>query len=270
MDPQSIAWVNLIRTREIEILFERLPRLHGDLLEIGGGSGQQALLLARRGLHVVSLDVPSSGYREERVFEMLDYDGVHIPFPDASFDVVFSSNALEHVIQLDRLEAEMLRVLRPNGRAIHIVPSHRWRLWTWLTHYPSVLALIWRRARRASPREALPSEQERRATPNWVSLVQKALIPSRHGEHGTAVGEYAHFHPHRWAAHFEDAGWRIVDSFDLGIFYTGSLLARWHLPIALRERFGHLIGGATQCFVLEKRQAFGGATRPERSSHPHP
>lgn len=29
------------------------------------------------------------------------------------------------MIDLDRLEAEMLRALRANGRAIHIVPSHR-------------------------------------------------------------------------------------------------------------------------------------------------
>lgn len=254
MDPESIAWINHIRTREIEILLEKLPLLGGDLLEIGGGSGQQALLLAKRGLRVVSLDVPSSGYREQRVFDVLDYDGVHIPFPDASFDLLFSSNVLEHVIELDRLEAEMLRVLRDNGRAIHIVPSHRWRLWTWLTHYPGVLALIWRRARRGSWREVLPGGHEMRTGGDWVSVLRKAVIPARHGERGTVLSEYLHFHPGRWSAHFEGAGWRVTDSFDLGLFYTGNLLAWRHLPIALRERLGHLVGGATQCFVLEKRE----------------
>ena len=254
MDPESIAWINHIRTREIEILFEKLPQLAGDLLEIGGGSGQQASLIAKRGLRVVSLDVPSSGYREQRLFDVLDYDGVHIPFPDASFDVVFSSNALEHVIELDRLESEMLRVLRANGRAIHIVPSHRWRFWTWLTHYPGSLALIWRRVRRGSWPGDLPSGHKPRTTVDWVSALRKAMIPARHGERGTVISEYLHFHPRRWGAHFEGAGWHIVDSFDFGLFYTGNMLARRHLPITLRERFGRLVGGATQCFVLEKRK----------------
>jgi len=254
MDPESIAWINHIRTREIEILLKRLPRLGGDLLEIGGGSGHQASLMAKRGLRVVSLDVPSSGYREQRVFDVLDYDGVHIPFPDASFDVVFSSNVLEHVVELDRLEAEMLRVLRADGRAIHIVPTHRWRLSTWLTHYPGLLALIWRRARRGSRRDVLPGGREPRTGADWVSLLRQAVVPARHGERGTVFTEYAHFHPRRWSAHFEGAGWRIVDSFDLGLFYTGNLLAWRHLPITLRERLGHLVGGVTQCFVLEKRK----------------
>lgn len=43
MDPESIAWINHIRAREIEILSEKLPLL-GGMLEIGGGSGRRASL----------------------------------------------------------------------------------------------------------------------------------------------------------------------------------------------------------------------------------
>jgi hypothetical protein len=32
------------------------------------------------------------------------------------------------------------------------------------------------------------------------------------------------------------------------------MLVRRHLPIPLRERFGRVVGGATQCFVLEKAE----------------
>lgn len=253
MDPESIDWVNAVRRREIEILFRRLPWLAGDLLEIGGGSGQQAALLADRGLRVVSIDVPGSGYRHQRVFDVIDYDGAHIPCPDASFDMVFSSNTLEHVAELDALEAEMQRVLRAGGRAIHIVPSHRWRLWTWLTHYPGALALISRRLRRWSQR-ALPSTAHAPgASEHWLSLVRKALVPDRHGERGTVLSEYSYFRPHWWRAHFERTGWRVVETFDMQLVYSGNMLARHHLSMPARERLGRLIGGATQCFVLEKR-----------------
>jgi hypothetical protein len=118
---------------------------------------------------------------------------------------------------------------------------------------PGLLALIWRRARRGSRREALPGEHETRTSADWVSVLRKAVIPARHGERGTVFSEYHHF-IRRWSAHFERAGWHIVDSFDLGLFYTGNMLAWRHLPITLRERFGHIVGGATQCFVLEKRK----------------
>jgi hypothetical protein len=100
----------------------------------------------------------------------------------------------------------------------------------------------------------MPNGHETRTGADWVSLLRKALIPARHGERGTVFSEYLHFHPRQWSAHFERTGWHIVDSFDLALFYTGNMLARRHLPIPLRERFGHLVGGATQCFVLEKAE----------------
>jgi SAM-dependent methyltransferase len=269
MDAESIDWINAVRRREIEILFRRLPWLGGDLLEIGGGSGQQAALLQERGLRVLSIDVPDSGYRHQRIFEVIQYDGARIPFPDARFDLVFSSNTLEHVAQLDALEAEMQRVLRPGGRAVHIVPSHRWRLWTWLTHYPGALSLIWHRHRLRPRAEArVPrTEYASGGRGHWMSLLRKALIPDRHGERGTVVSEYAYFHPRWWSAHFERAGWRVVETFDMGLFYTGNMVVRRHLSMAARERLGHLIGGATQCYVLELRgpeDRIGAAVRVAR------
>src|SRR5262249_42712171 len=112
---------------------------------------------------------------------------------------------------------EMHRVLRPGGRAIHIVPSHRWRLWTWLTHYPGALALISRRLRR---RGRCPVPPTQHAPEQRLSLLRKALVPDRHGERGTVVSEYSYFHPRWWRAHFERTGWRVVETFDIALFYT--------------------------------------------------
>jgi SAM-dependent methyltransferase len=45
-----------------------------------------------------------------------------IDLPDASFDVVICSHVLEHVPDDRRAMSEMLRVLRPGGRALVMVP----------------------------------------------------------------------------------------------------------------------------------------------------
>jgi len=58
--------------------------------------------------------------------------GEAIPFPDASFDVVFSSNVLEHVQNPQQVINESLRVLRPGGFMHIVVPSYgSW----WEGHY---------------------------------------------------------------------------------------------------------------------------------------
>ncbi|ESQ74168.1 class I SAM-dependent methyltransferase [Asticcacaulis sp. AC402] len=43
------------------------------------------------------------------------YDGLHLPYDEASFDAVFSFQVFEHVRDLDAAFTEIARVLKPNG-----------------------------------------------------------------------------------------------------------------------------------------------------------
>jgi SAM-dependent methyltransferase/uncharacterized protein YbaR (Trm112 family) len=48
----------------------------------------------------------------------------HLPFADEAFDVVVSSEVLEHTPRPDRMVAEIARVLRDGGKAVVSVPMH--------------------------------------------------------------------------------------------------------------------------------------------------
>ena len=111
-----------LRRAEIESVREWF-RPGTRVLEIGGGSGWQASLIASWGCEVVSIDVADRPAPPVQYFPVQTYDGEHIPFPDDSFDLVVSSNVLEHVRALVPLLAETRRVLRPGGQAVHILPS---------------------------------------------------------------------------------------------------------------------------------------------------
>ena len=54
-----------------------------------------------------------------------------LPYPDDSFDLVLSHEVLEHVNDDRQAVAEMVRVLRPGGRAVVFVPN---RLYPFETH----------------------------------------------------------------------------------------------------------------------------------------
>ncbi|NIN68390.1 MAG: methyltransferase domain-containing protein, partial [Anaerolineae bacterium] len=92
-----------IRKYELERVMPFLLR-GSSILEIGGGAGWQAKMLAERGFTVVSIDVAGSQYEEYRLWPVQVYDGKHIPFPDNRFDVVFSSNVLEHIPHIEGLQ----------------------------------------------------------------------------------------------------------------------------------------------------------------------
>lgn len=148
----NLDWLHAIRYGELQS-FVHLIGKDDRVLEIGGGTGYQAQLLAERGVSIVSVDMAKSLYRNDRVRDIVEYDGHNLPFAGGTFDKVVSSHVLEHVVPLSRLQAEMARVLDDSGSAIHVVPTHLWLLLNWVVHYPHMasrlLQLVLRRLRPA-------------------------------------------------------------------------------------------------------------------------
>ena len=68
---------------------------------------------------MTSIDIAGSDYENGGYFPVQIYDGSTIPYPDSTFDFVFSCNVLEHVAQRDKLLAEIRRVLKPGGLFVH-------------------------------------------------------------------------------------------------------------------------------------------------------
>ena len=66
------------------------------------------------------------------------YDGVNLPYEDATFDVIWCKQVLEHVRHPDSVIAEVARVLKPNGLFVGSVsqlePYHSRSIFNW-THY---------------------------------------------------------------------------------------------------------------------------------------
>ncbi len=229
---------------------------HARVLEVGGDTGYQASLLASWACNVVSVDIPERPRTTRPYFPVADYDGRHLPFADAAFDRVFTSNVLEHVPHLPQLLVEMRRVLRPDGLAIHIVPSATWRLWTGLAHYLWLAEQPWGRTRRP-PVEAVAHpapHQPSRVAHGRLTLVHRAarkLVVLPHGEYPSAVAELWHYRRTSWRRVLERSGVHIIWEGAAGLFYTGYALFPW-LRLRDRQRLASLLGSACHVFVVQR------------------
>jgi len=117
----------------LEYAYALLGDIRGKtVLDLGCGSGENSLLLARRGADVVGVDISESllalarkrlvvnGCADASV-RFVPASAHRLPMPDASVDVVLGIAILHH-LDLDSTSREVFRVLRPGGRAIFKEP----------------------------------------------------------------------------------------------------------------------------------------------------
>jgi SAM-dependent methyltransferase len=97
------------------------------VLEIGLGQGAESEQLIRRGASWSGLDLTSESVdrvRARLTIRGLPYDALRIgsatavPWPDDTFDIVFSHGVLHHIPDIQRAQQEIHRVLKPGGTLI--------------------------------------------------------------------------------------------------------------------------------------------------------
>lgn len=214
---QTPEHLHQLRSFELSVIIGMLPP-GGRILEVGAGTGWQALQLNRAGYEVIAVDLPSSNYRSQRMGTVIDYDGSRLPFKAGSFDIVFSSNVLEHIPAVKAFQEELLRVLKPGGMSIHVLPSSSWRIWTNLTH-----------------------------------VLRYCTFPNRHGAiAGNAISEIYYFSRSWWQRLFHATGWSVTHLGTTRLFYTGNSIFDSRMGLPLRAKLGRFLGSACNVFVLKR------------------
>lgn len=135
-------WPSYFSRRYYEFLsfFELLPKKHFEnTLEIGCSVGYYSAFLSTISDKVTATDQPESNIaihsgnlaKAKQLLEHLEITNVELkpatleslPFPDNSFDLVFSSHVLGYIPDQKKALSEIQRVLKPHGVHFCVVPS---------------------------------------------------------------------------------------------------------------------------------------------------
>ena len=117
------------------------------VLDLGCSLGFFVEAAAERGAIAVGVDIDVAGLAAARAARdlragFLCADGEALPFPDASLDVVVFNHIYEHVVDADKVMAEIRRVLVPDGivylgmanKLVVVEPHYKLPFLSWLPH----------------------------------------------------------------------------------------------------------------------------------------
>ncbi len=122
--------INIAYPEVIRVLLN-LTDTDSQCLELGCGSGTYAIELLANGRNCLASDISEKSlaltkikgkelYNLDIPTQLIDI--YNIPYPDNTFDLVFSDGVVEH-LEIKRALKEMKRILKPGGWAVTKVPS---------------------------------------------------------------------------------------------------------------------------------------------------
>jgi SAM-dependent methyltransferase len=120
-DPNITQTLFFIRRALFRKVRQYAPQLTGKMLDFGCGAKPYQPLFVNV-TEYIGLDYDGAGHSHKN--EQIDvfYDGKHIPFANASFDSVFSSEVFEHLFNLEEILGELHRIMKPNAKIFITCP----------------------------------------------------------------------------------------------------------------------------------------------------
>lgn len=233
MKGKRLRWQSLLRELEfdsVKVWLARPASRGAKVLEVGGGDGYLAKKLAEMGFDVVSIDPEP---REPACFPVAKGDSMRLEFPDGQFDLIFSSNVLEHIEDLATALQEMKRVLKAGGAMVHTVPTQYTTIYTLITQPVGYVCKLLTMAGlalrlalrklgfRGKPGVASRGEGGAGREPDLnrgtirqgLTMVNplRLFIPWPHGTSSSCFRELGDWRTENWRKRFEEAGLMVKD-----------------------------------------------------------
>ena len=244
-------WWEKIRMEELETALEIFSNEKNlDILEIGGRDGFQANIISKKGHKVTSIDInPLS----PQIHLVQKGDITKLDFADDSFDLIYSSNMLQEIYNIDKAFMEMKRVLKKDGIIIHIVPSSWWSIITNFWHYCLIPKYLIKsnkiqqifNSKKVTNIDIQNNKQENKNSKSTTNLKKLFFHPL--GANSSFVHEIFYFSKSYWKKSFNNNQFEIINEKNCPYFYSGYSVFRFKF-LSFRKFLGKL--GMTSCFCF--------------------
>ena len=214
---------HIIRRGDIDISFRDIDEKYFTKgLEIGAGDGFQSQLLIKYIQNLVCTEYYTDSFskvekNENIKYKILDATCIRETFSKNEFDIIFSSNLLEHLFQIGRVLDGMYFILKDNGLMIHIMPNRLWKfihVFVWYFKYPQRIKnkVLRRQPKRSQTGWKTSGNNPKTDHGTYLHYRIKSFVsPKPHGISKSNFREFLIFGPKHWRTLFINAGFDLVE-----------------------------------------------------------
>ena len=213
--PSWTEHLHRFRSRQFDRIFGACPaHAFPRGLEIGAGDGYQSRLLATRVSALTCTELNERRLQPTPVegitYRICDAERIDDYFPPQTFDLVFSSNLLEHLPDVHSCLLRVKSCLRDDGISIHCMPNVVWKSCNILLAYPNKMVELIERVTAVGHQTQVAHEVHHSNLKTHAPARRFRILPSVHGVSRSHFEEFINFSKHRWIRVFEMCDYEVA------------------------------------------------------------
>jgi SAM-dependent methyltransferase len=224
-----LSYLHKVRGRQVALIFKNVPQEGFSCgLELGAGDGYQSSLISQYTKRLICTDYNRFRFCKNESSSFFVCDVEHIDSVlNCKFDLIFSSNLLEHLVDVQATIKGVAKLLSDDGVAIHVLPNVYWKMCNIFFYLPNKILTVvddlWTQQGLKKIKEriqptlplgagyALPGHEDNFKTERLSRpFLLRHIFPPPHGVSSTNRDEIFAFTKKRWMEEFKNAGFEVV------------------------------------------------------------
>ena len=247
----NMLWWQKIRNDELSTALDVFPiGKNLKILEIGGRDGYQAKIISKKGYNITSIDIDPI-YPQFYPVQKGTID--QLKFQENSFDIIYSSNMLQEIQNIEDTFKEIKKILKKDGIVIHIVPSSWWSMITNFWHYCFIPKYLiksnkFQQIFKVNSKKLQIKENHNNIKSSKKNLKQLFFHPL--GANTSFIHEIFYFSRFYWKKLFKKNGFNVINEKNCPYFYSAYSIFDFKF-LNFRKFLASIGITSCYCFVLK-------------------
>jgi SAM-dependent methyltransferase len=223
-------WLHEYREAELNRILSGCPEgIFATGLELGAGDGFQGTLLTKYVSRLVETEIDSEILhlppRESVEYRVCDAEEVASCFGERRFDLVFSSNLLEHLPNPCKALQGMRVVMQDDGLMIHVIPTPFWKFCHVALYMPNRFIMLLERVTTRKGAQGAAGEWTGKGSGEATheldnnpkisrrrhGRIYHLFLPEPHGVSSGHLRSFLSYRQSRWRREFDQAGLHLIE-----------------------------------------------------------